>query len=63
MISFAAENLEKVKEIAGNCPFGVIGKVSGKDLKITINGAEKIFANIAKLENAWKTSLESQLEN
>src|SRR5687767_5869991 len=27
VLSFAPENLEKVKEIAGNCPFAVIGKV------------------------------------
>ena len=63
MISFAAENLEKVKEIAGNCPFEVIGKVTGADLKVKFNGEEVISASIAELENAWKTSLEKQLEN
>ena len=63
VISFAAENLEKVQEIAGNCPFEVIGKVTGADLKVKFNGEEVISASIAELENAWKTSLEKQLEN
>ncbi|MGI8494067.1 MAG: phosphoribosylformylglycinamidine synthase subunit PurL, partial [Pyrinomonadaceae bacterium] len=63
VISFAAENLEKVKEIAGDCPFEVIGKVSGADLKISIDGEEKVSASIAELENGWKTSLENRLEN
>lgn len=63
VISFAQENLEKVKEIAGDCPFEVIGKVSGADLKIKINGTEKTSANVSELENDWKTSLEKQLES
>ncbi|MGI8469814.1 MAG: phosphoribosylformylglycinamidine synthase subunit PurL [Pyrinomonadaceae bacterium] len=63
VISFAAENLKKVKEIAANCPFEIIGKVSGESLKIKIGGEEKISASIAELENTWKNSLEKQLEN
>ncbi len=63
VISFAPENLEKVKETAGNCPFSIIGKISGADLKIKFNDEEIISASIAELENAWKTSLEKQLEN
>ncbi len=63
VISFAAENLEKVKEFVGNCPYSIIGKVSGADLKIKIGGEEKVSAPIEELENAWKTSLEKQLEN
>lgn len=63
IISFAPENLEKVKEIAESCPFSVIGKVSGADLKIKFNDEVFISASIDELENAWKTSLEKQLEN
>ena len=63
VISFAPENTEKVKEIAGDCPFEVIGKVLDKDLKIKINGVETISAPIAELETIWKTSLERQLES
>ncbi len=61
VISFAVENLEKVKEIVGDCSFEIIGKVLGADLKVKFNGEEVISASIAELENAWKTSLEKQL--
>ena len=63
VVSFAPENLEKVKEFAGDCPFQLIGKVSAKTLNVKINGEEKIVASISELENAWKTSLEKQLES
>jgi phosphoribosylformylglycinamidine synthase len=61
-ISFAKENLEKVKDIAGDCPFEIIGKVSGEQLKIVVDGDEKIMGRIAELERLWQTSLESQLQ-
>lgn len=63
IITFAPENAEKVKEIAGNCPFVIIGKVSGAELKVKINDEEKISASVAELENTWKNSLKNQLEN
>ena len=63
VISFAPENLDKVKETIGDCPFEVIGKVSGESLKIKTGSEEKISVSIAELQNAWKTSLEKHLEN
>jgi phosphoribosylformylglycinamidine synthase II len=63
IISFAPENAEKVKEIAGDCPFKILGKVSGDNLIFKINGEEKISAPVSGLESAWKTSLAKQLEN
>jgi phosphoribosylformylglycinamidine synthase len=63
VISFAPENLDRVREIAGDCPFEVIGKVSGADLKISIDGSEAVSSPIVDLESSWKTSLEDQLEN
>ena len=63
VISFAPENFDKVKETIGDCPFEIIGKVSGESLKIKTGGEEKISVSIAELQNAWKTSLEKQLEN
>jgi len=62
VISFAPENLEKIKEIVGDLPFEVIGKVASENLSFKIDGEEKISASVAELETAWKTSLESQLE-
>jgi len=65
VISFSAENLEKIQAIAeaNNCPLTVVGRVGGEDLKIRINDSEIIFASIIELEGGWKNSLEKQLEN
>lgn len=63
IISFAAENLERVKDTIGDCPFVVIGKVSNETLTIKVNGEETISVSISELEAAWRTSLENQLEN
>jgi phosphoribosylformylglycinamidine synthase subunit PurL len=62
VISFAPENLEKVKAIVGDLPFEVIGKVAGENLTFKIDGEEKISASVKELETAWKTALESHLE-
>ncbi len=63
VISFKAEDLERVSAIAlkNDCPFEVIGKVGGEDLKIELNESEIVSASIAELENAWKNSLENHL--
>ncbi len=61
VISFAKENLEKVSEIVSDCPFLIIGKVSGNSLTIKVNGKESISAKVDELENVWKTSLEKKL--
>ena len=63
VISFKAEDLERVSAVAleNDCPFEVIGKVGGEDLKIKLNESEIVSASIAELENAWKNSLENQL--
>jgi phosphoribosylformylglycinamidine synthase subunit PurL len=61
VISFAAENLNKITEIVGNCPFQLIGKVSGDSLKINVNDEEIISAKINELQNGWKTSLANKL--
>jgi phosphoribosylformylglycinamidine synthase len=63
VITFAPENAEKVKETIGDCPFEIIGEVTGNNLKISIQGEEKISAAVSDLQNIWKTSLEKQLEN
>ncbi|MET0753135.1 MAG: phosphoribosylformylglycinamidine synthase subunit PurL [Pyrinomonadaceae bacterium] len=65
VISFSPEKLSEIEAIAGenNCPFAVIGKVAGEDLKIKINGKEIVSASVEELETAWKVSLENQLEN
>lgn len=63
LITFAPENEEKAREIIGDCPFEIIGKVSGNDLKISVKGDGEIIASVSELQNIWKTSLGKQLEN
>lgn len=65
VISFAAEKLSEIQAIIeeSDCPFEVIGKVSGADLKVKINKTEVVSAVVSELEKVWKHSLGSQLEN
>jgi len=62
VISFAPENLEKVKEVIGNCPFEIIGKVSGEQLRFAVNEKELFSESIDSFENSWTDSLNLQLE-
>jgi len=64
IVSFSADKLSEIEKIAGenDCPFAVIGKVSGKNLNIKINGENIISAPVSELENVWATSLENKLE-
>jgi phosphoribosylformylglycinamidine synthase len=64
VISFSAENASEVEAAAkeAGCPFSVIGRVSGGELRIKINGADSIAAPVDDLENAWKNSLKNKLE-
>lgn len=64
VISFAKENLERVKEIAAssNAPFVAIGRIGGKNLIIKENGSEIINASVEQLEKAWRLSLGENLK-
>lgn len=61
VISFSEQNLEKVKQIAGNCPFAVIGRVSDDVLRISIGDAEIISSQVSELETIWESSLAESL--
>ncbi len=63
VISFSPENLDFVRKLVVNCPFEVIGKVSGDMLKIAVNGTEIVSAPIAELETVWESSLARKMEN
>jgi len=62
VISFSPENLEKVREVAGDCPFEVIGKVEDDVLKIAIDGERVISSPVSELEGVWESSLEENLK-
>jgi phosphoribosylformylglycinamidine synthase len=63
VISFAPENLDAVKGLAGDCPFAVLGKVGDDVLHISIDGSEVVASPVADLEAIWETSLENRLES
>jgi phosphoribosylformylglycinamidine synthase len=62
VISFAAVDLESVREAVGDCPFQMIGNVDGEELTVTIAGSHVISSAIAELELIWKSSLQNGLE-
>jgi phosphoribosylformylglycinamidine (FGAM) synthase-like enzyme len=62
VISFHPENLERVREIAGDCPFEVIGRVEDDVLRIAIDGEEAIASPISELEGVWESSLAKALD-
>ena len=61
VISFADKNLETVKQIVGDCPLAVLGKVTDESLKISIDGVESISLPVADFEAVWETALEQKL--
>lgn len=61
VISFAPESLDRVKEIIGECPFTVIGKVADDVLKMNVDGTETVSASVSELESIWESSLEKKL--
>jgi phosphoribosylformylglycinamidine synthase len=61
IVTFAAEDLDKIVASAADCPFEVIGKVSGSDLRISIDGSQAIDSPVSVLENSWRNSLSQQL--
>ncbi len=63
VISYAAEKLETVKDLVGDCPFAVIGNVGDDVLRISIGDDEAISSPVSELEAAWETSLEKKLES
>jgi phosphoribosylformylglycinamidine synthase len=62
VISFSPEHLEKIKTIARDCPFEVIGTVADDNLVIEIDGEELVSAPVSELESIWESSLADRLE-
>jgi len=64
VVSFDPRHLERVREIAHDldAPFEVIGKVTGDDLTIAIDGKQAVSAPVAQLQGGWRKALEELLE-
>lgn len=63
VISFAPGNLDRVTEMAGDCPFTVIGSVGDDVLKVAVEGEPVIATSVLELEGAWESSLAATLES
>jgi phosphoribosylformylglycinamidine synthase len=63
VISFSAEDLEKVTAKVGDVPFATIGSVGDDVLKISVGGEKILSAPVVELEAFWETSLEKSLES
>ncbi len=63
VISFAAENRERVRSNIAQCPLEVIGRVGGDCLGISVNSETIITSPIGDLETVWSNSLSNCLEN
>ena len=62
VVTFAAGDLDKVRDLAGDCPFQTIGNVTGHQLVISVDASPIISETVAKLQSAWNNSLEDELE-
>ena len=63
VISFAKENIKSIKDLVGDCPFAVIGKVSGSSLDISIDDQTAIANPVSDFESAWQGSLQNLLKS
>lgn len=63
VVSFAEPARARLEEIAArlNCPFVVLGRVGGRNLRVTLDGEEIISEEVCELERAWRTSLAGRL--
>lgn len=61
VISFAPENLDRVRELAAGLPFAVIGTVRDDVLNISLDGQSAVSSPVAELEAIWESALEHEL--
>ena len=61
VISFAPENLDRVRELAAGFPFAVIGTVRDDVLNISLDGQSAVSSPVAELEAIWESALEHEL--
>ncbi|MDQ1612327.1 MAG: phosphoribosylformylglycinamidine synthase subunit PurL [Pyrinomonadaceae bacterium] len=64
VVSFDASARTRVEEIAAalGCPLVVIGRVGGRDLRITLDGQPAVSQNVNDLETRWRASLGRKLQ-
>jgi len=63
VVTVSANDLERLKSLADDCPLAVIGTVKGKRLSISREGRILIDERIESLESIWADSLKSSIQN
>jgi len=63
VISFNESDSDRVESMLADCPFTVIGKVRGSDLKIAVNGEVLVNSAVGDLESLWSGQLKKTLES
>lgn len=61
VISFDPQHFDKIKDMIHDCPFEVIGKVTGRDFRVTVGDDILVDSAVSDLEKAWNNSLEQRL--
>jgi phosphoribosylformylglycinamidine synthase len=64
IVSFDASATDSIRQITEthNVPFAILGKVSGTELSISVNGEPAITADVADLEATWRNALYRSLK-
>jgi phosphoribosylformylglycinamidine synthase len=64
IVSFDESALGAIEEIIArsNCPFTLLGRTGGSQLRIATNGEEVVALQINELETAWRNSLAKKLQ-
>jgi phosphoribosylformylglycinamidine synthase len=64
VISFDTTETSAIQEIAerNNAPFGIIGRVGGKQLTIDVNGEEAVGIEVSQIEAIWRSALSDKLQ-
>ncbi|MFN0141596.1 MAG: phosphoribosylformylglycinamidine synthase subunit PurL [Pyrinomonadaceae bacterium] len=63
VISFKPENESRIREIVGDFPFEVIGKVGGSVISFLLGEQQQIALDVFEAESIWASTLGSKLES
>ncbi len=64
VVSFTASEASAVQEIAErhNAPFAIVGRVGGRRLTISVNGAEAVDSEVSEMEAVWRSGLSEKFK-
>jgi len=64
VVSFTASDASAVQEIAErhNAPFAIVGRVGGRRLTISVNGAEAVDSEVSEMEAVWRSGLSDKFK-